>query len=89
MEKHNKNQLWRCGSFYTVAFLILKGFDLVGVEPSANPKRSIFILKDSPEREGLLQSFNFAPENSSGCLVDFRRAVTVIRDLKQKLYQEK
>lgn len=89
MEKDNKNKLWRCGSFYTVAFLVLHGFDLIGVEPSSNPKRSVFILKDSPEREELLQSFNFSPENSPSCLVDFRRAVTVIKDLKQKLYQEK
>jgi hypothetical protein len=89
MEERNKDKQWKCGSFYTVAFLILKGFDLVGVEPSPNPKRSVFILKDSPERKELLQSFNFDPENSPSCLVDFRRAVTAIRDLKQKLYQEK
>ncbi|HAP37805.1 hypothetical protein A2574_00655 [Candidatus Shapirobacteria bacterium RIFOXYD1_FULL_38_32] len=89
MEKQNKNQIWRCGSFYTVAFLILHGFDLVGVEPSSNPKRSIFVLKDSPERQELLQAFNFAEENSQSVLVDFRRAVSVIKSLKEKLYQEK
>ena len=90
MQNENKN-LYRSSSFYTVVFLILKGdLELVGIEPSpTNPNRSIFVLKDSPNRSNLLKELNFAEENSPSVLVDFRKAVTVIKALKTNLYQEK
>jgi hypothetical protein len=89
MRIQKENKLYRSSSFYAVAFLILHGFELVGVESSPDSHRSVFVLKDSPDRQKLLQVFNFAEENSQSCLVDFRKVVTVIKDLKQKLYQEK
>ena len=90
MQAENK-KFYRNSSFYTVIFLILKGgFELVGIEPSpTNPNRSVFVLKDSPNRSDLLRELNFAEENSPSVLVDFRRVVTAIKSLKGKLYQEK
>lgn len=90
MQNENK-KFYRNSSFYTVVFLILKGgLELVGIEPSpTNPNRSVFVLKDSPNRSNLLKELNFAEENSRSVLVDFRKAVAVIKNLKSNLYQEK
>lgn len=90
MQNENK-KFYRSSSFYTVVFLILKGdLELVGIEPSpTNPNRSIFVLKDSPNRSNLLKELNFAEENSPSVLVDFRKVVAVIKNLKSNLYQER
>jgi len=90
MQNENK-KLYRSSSFYTVIFLIVKGgLELVSIEPSPiNPNRSVFVLKDSPNRSNLLKELNFAEENSPSVMVDFRKVVTAIKNLKTNLYQEK
>lgn len=90
MQTDNK-KLYRNSSFYTVVFLLLKGgLQLVSIEPSPmDANRSVFVLTDSPNCKQLLQDLNFAPENSPSVLVDFRKAVAVIKNLKANLYQEK
>jgi len=89
MRIQKENKLYRSSSFYAVAFLILHGLELVGVESSPDSHRSVFVLKDSPDRQKLLQVFNFAEESSPDLLVDFRRVISVVKNLKEKLYQEK
>lgn len=90
MQNENK-KLYRSSSFYTVVFLILKGgLELIGIEPSpTNPNRSVFVLEDSSNRSNLLKELNFAPEDSPNVMVDFRKAIAVIKNLKANLYQEK
>lgn len=90
MSVANKNTRYYSTNFYASVFLILKGAEIVGVEKSEhNPGRSVFVFRDFPQRKELLRQFNFAPEDSPETSIDFRKAVAVIRDLKQKLYQEK
>ena len=80
---------FRTSSFYTCVFLIIKGLELTGIEATPNSSRSIFVLKDSPDRKQFIQDFNFAKENASETMVDFRKTVTEIKALKNKLYQER
>ena len=87
-QKLEKNQYYT-SSFYTVVFLMLRGLELISIQPSSNPNRFVFVLTDSPNRQDLLKAFNFAEENSPEVLVDFRKAVTVIKSLKERLYSEK
>jgi len=61
---------------------------LVNIDKVSDPRRAQFVFLDSPERESLLQDFNFAQENSPGVIVDARKFVTAIKQLKDKLYQE-
>lgn len=75
-------------NFYITAFLLSKGFQLVDISRS-DPKRSEFILGDRPDRKELIQSFNFAPEDSLEVQIDSRKFVTAIKMLKDRLYQEK
>jgi len=81
--------LYYTSSFYTAVFLILNGLDLQGIKPSSNPSRSVFVLRDSPNRQEILRAFNFAEKNSPSVMVDFREAVSAIKNLKQTLYAEK
>ena len=87
-QKINKG-LYYTSSFHTSIFLMIHGMDLVSIQPSSNPHRSVFVLKDLPNRKDLLRELNFAEENSPTVLVDFRRVVAISKSLKEKLYQEK
>jgi hypothetical protein len=85
----NKDDCYfRLISFYTACFLFSKGLELVNIEADpTNPKRSQFVFKDAPEREILIQNYNFAKEDSPEILIDARKFTLAIKTLKDKLYQ--
>lgn len=86
--KNQDNRYFRLTSFYTACFLFSKGLELVNIEEDpTNPKRSQFVFRDTPERELLIQNYNFAKEDSAEILVDPRKFVMAIKLLKDKLYQ--
>jgi len=90
MSDANKNQNYLSVNFYASVFLILKGGQIIGIKKSENnSKQFVFIFRDFPQRKELLQQFNFSPENSPDLMVDFRKAVAVIKSLKEKLWQQK
>ena len=63
LNAYQDNRYFRTSNFYSAAFLFAKGQTLVNVDKLADPKRAQFVFMDSPEREPLLQNFNYA-ENS-------------------------
>ncbi|MCL6096287.1 MAG: DUF5659 domain-containing protein [Patescibacteria group bacterium] len=85
---NHDDRYFRTSSFYAAAFLFSKGLELVNID-KAELNRSQFVFIDTPEREILLQNFNFAKEDSSEVLVDVRKFVMAIKMLKDKLYQNK
>lgn len=84
----NQDKYFRTNSFYAAAFLFVKGIELVNIDKSAGSKRAYFVFADSPDREWLLERFNFAKENDPEVLVDARKLITATKTLKEKLYQE-
>ena len=59
--KNRDDRYFRLTSFYPACFLFANGLELVNIEQDpANPKRSQFVFRDSPEREVLVRSFNFS-----------------------------
>ena len=88
MSTNKDTSYFRTSSFYTACFLYAKEQVLVNMDKVSDPRRAQFVFLDSPERESLLQDFNFAQENSPGVIVDARKFVTAIKQLKDKLYQE-
>lgn len=84
---NNDNRYFRTSSFYAAAFLFAKDQTLVNIDKVTDPKRAQFVFLDTPERETLLQSFNFAKEDSPEVMVDARKFVMAIKMLKDKLYQ--
>ena len=86
----HSNRYIRLTSFYTACFLFAKGLELVNVEKDPdNPKRCQFVFRDTPERETLIQNYNFAKEDAPEVLLDVRKFVVAIKTLKDKLYQER
>jgi len=79
---------FRISSFYAAAFLFVKGLELINIE-RGTPTRSQFVFRDSPQRESLVQTFNFAPDGSPEAMVDVRKFVMAIKMLKDKLYQDR
>lgn len=73
--------------FYLSTFLISNGFQLISIDRT-NSRRCQFIFKDNPKREKLVHSYNFAIPDSKEILVDARKLISAIKDLKTKLYSE-
>lgn len=82
------DRYFRTSGFYTAAFLYAKGMELANVDRVSNPKRASFVFVDTPEREGFLDSFNFAKDDAPEVMVDARKLIMAIRTLKEKLYQD-
>lgn len=90
MSDTNKNHECELTNFYASVFLILKGAQIIGIKKSdSNPRQSVFVFKDFPQRKEILQQLNFAEDNSPETLIDFRKTVTAIKSLKNMLYQER
>lgn len=83
----NKNKYFKTASFYIATFLFAKGLELVSIDKITDPKRARFVFIDSPEREHLMESFNFGRENVPEVMIDARKFTTAIKVLKDKLYQ--
>jgi len=77
---------FRTTSFYTASFLFAKGLELVNLDKT-NPKKAVFVFRDSPYRELLLESFNFGKEDALEATIDSRKLITAIKQLKEKLYE--
>jgi len=82
----NKNQ--STTNFYLAAFLLAKGLDIVGIDRS-DIKRARFLFSKSPQWNELIEAFSFAKDNDPTVLIDARKFVTAIKNLKEKLYLEK
>lgn len=87
MENNNKDdRYFGTPSFYLACFLFSKGLELINID-RVDPRRAEFVFIDTPEREKLLNDFNFAKEDFPGVLIDARKFVVAIKSLKDKLYQ--
>ena len=86
MINEDDGRYFRISSFYTAAFLFAKGIELVNID-NLQKGKSIFVFRDSPEREEYLRAFSFAKEDSPDSLIDARKFVMAIKMLKDKLYQ--
>jgi hypothetical protein len=83
---YKNDKYFRSSSLYTSAFLFAKGLTLVNVDKTTSPK-FVFVFIDTPDREYLLNQFNFSPDNCPDCLVDVRKFILAVKTLKDKLYQ--
>lgn len=87
-EKYYENKQVSLDSFYTAAFLLAKGFRFSLIDYT-NPKRAQFVFQDHSDIDGLIHSYNFAPENSPEVMIDARKFVTAVKALKEGLWRER
>ncbi len=83
--ENTSDRYFRLTNFYAAAFLFTQGLVLVNME-EISPGKSQFVFEDCPNRELLLQQYNFAPENASACLVDVRKFIYALKTLKERLH---
>lgn len=88
MTKTADTPYFKHSSLYEVGFLLTKNLELVGIEPTDNPHKYLFVLKDTDVREFLLDRFRYAKENDPEVMVDSRRFTSAIKQLRQLLRQE-
>lgn len=88
MINQQDDRYFRISSFYAAAFLFAKGMELVNID-NLQRGRSVFVFRDTPEREAYLQAFNFAAEDAPDSMIDARKFVMSIKMLKDKLYQQR
>ena len=87
-KKMKNENIYPTEDFYLDVFLIYKGLQIIYIDRE-NPKRCKFVFADNPNREKLVQSYNFAIPDSKEILIDVRKLILAIKDLKNKLYAEK
>lgn len=80
-----KKQEYSTTSFYLSAFLIAKGVRLVGLNQTGDFARRDFVFVDSPEREKLVNEYNFNQQAE----INVRDFVSAIRQLKSLLHEPK
>lgn len=80
-----KNKYFSTTNFYQAAFLVAKGMELADID-FTEPRRCKFVFFDTPEREKLLEFFNFGREGAPEILIDARKFITAIKSLKEKIY---
>lgn len=81
------HRYFKTSSFYIACFLFTKNQVLVNIDKVTDPRRAQFVFLETSGRSELLQNFNFAKENSPEVMVDARKFVVAIKQLKEKLYQ--
>ncbi|HEX3033937.1 MAG TPA: DUF5659 domain-containing protein [Thermodesulfobacteriota bacterium] len=72
---------YRTTNIYLAAYLYAHNLQLVNVD-KANPKRCVFVFRDTPERESLESRFLFG----KGATVDAVLYAQAIRELKTKIH---
>lgn len=87
MKQPNNTTYFRSSHFYLTAFLIAKGMTLTEVDKT-DSRRAQFVFVDAPEREALVNSFNFSEKENPNASVDAREFIAAIKTLKDKLYQD-
>lgn len=87
IDNNSNERYFRTSSFYAAAFLYAKDQILVNIDKVSDVKRAQFVFLNSSELQLILQSFNYAKEDSPDVMVDARKYMTAIKMLKDKLYQ--
>ena len=85
MKNKDTNQNYQTDNFYLATFLISKEIQLINIDRT-NPKHCFFIFKPNPRIESLVHSFSFAIQNSKDVMIDARRLIDAVKNLKNNLY---
>ena len=81
------DKYFKTSSFQLALFLFVKKMELANIDKITDSKRATFVFVDCPEREALLQAFNYGKEDDSSVMVDARKFIIATKSLKEKLYQ--
>lgn len=86
---NGQSKYYSTSSFHLASFIYARGLELVNIDKTESSSRAQFVFADSPERELLVQAFNFAKVDDPSVMVDVRQFAMATRFLKEKLYQDR
>ena len=84
----NDSRYYRTSHFNLACFLYAKGIAIANIDKLSNTKRADFVFVSSPEVEELAHTFSFAKDNDKTVMIDARKLIYSIKNLKEKLYQD-
>jgi len=83
MNKDN-NEIFKTSNLNLATFLVVKNFKLIKILNGS--KRKTFVFIDSPKLQKMVWVFNFGEDNDDNLMVDGRKILQTLRDMKTKLY---
>lgn len=87
MSKYKDHKVYKTSSFHIACFLYANNIDLINIVETSDSRRKEFVFRDSGDINTLVNNFNFSPEKDPDVLMDIRKIFSVIKELKEKLYQ--
>ena len=76
-------------NFYWACFLYAKGCEIAGINNFPGTSKAEFVFVKPPDINIWLEIFNFGKENAPEMLIDSRKLIQAIRELKDKLYADR
>jgi len=83
-----KDKYYRTKHFYWACFLYAKDLEIVGINKENGNRDAEFVFLKNTEIEIWQEIFNFGKEGSFEMLVDSRKFIKAIKELKEKLYSD-
>ncbi len=83
--KKDSNRYFRSSSFSLVAFLVTKGEQIAGINPTDNPSRKEFMFIATPRLEELVSLYKFGDRNDPELLVSAQLYEQARRELMDRL----
>lgn len=80
------DRYYRTAHFGLAALLLTKDQVLVNADKT-NPKKVIFVFRNTPELEEIYRDYNFGPPKSSNTQVDVRKYEVAMDTLKRVIYE--
>lgn len=80
--------VFRTPDTYIAAFLCVKGFELLYVEPYGYSEGPCFLFNASPEIYSLIKKLNSAEEGLTEVLVDVRKFIVAIELVEKRFHEE-
>lgn len=80
----NTSEFFKTTSLNLTTFLVVKDYNLIKILNGS--KRKTFVFKDSSELRELVRIFHFGGDNDPGLMVNSRKILQTLRDIKSKLY---
>ena len=84
MDKNNTIEKFKTSNLNLATFLTVKDFTLLKILNGS--KRKTFIFEDTPELRELVRVFNFGKDNDPELMVDGRKVLGALREMKTRLY---
>jgi hypothetical protein len=83
MKSQRDNKNFKTNDFALAIFLLAREVPFLGIQPTSDPKRSLFVFQKTKDLQALIQNFWLGTET-----VEPLRLLNAERELKKRLYSD-